>query len=94
VVNNSKIPYDIGFVRFKIIEYNQSMLVFKKKAKETELEPIRDFYNSVIKPSALGRLLFVFDKQGFTDKSMVEIKCSEENGQRDLVLNVPASYVE
>ncbi len=94
VVNNSKIPYDIGYVRFKLIDQNSSLFLFKKKVKETEIEPAREFYNPTIKPNATSRLLFVFDKQGFSDKSTIEIKCSEESGQRDLVLAVPGSYVE
>jgi len=94
VVNNSKIPYDVGYVRFKQIEQNRSLLVFKKKVKETEIEPVRELYNPNIKPNSTGRLLFVFDKQGFSDKSTIEIKCSEESGRRDLVLTVPGSYVE
>jgi hypothetical protein len=94
IVNDSKIPYDIGFVRFKLIDHNRSFLLLKKKIKETELEPVREVYNPAIKPGASGRLLFVFDKQGFSHKSTIEIKCSEESGRRDLVLNVPGSYVE
>jgi hypothetical protein len=39
-------------------------------------------------------MLFVFDKQGFSDKSTIEIKCDEENGRRVLTLTVPGSYVE
>jgi hypothetical protein len=94
VVNNSKIPYDIGYVRFKLIDQARSFLLLKKKVKEAELEPVREFYNPTIKPNTSGRLLFVFDKQGFSDKSLLEIKCDEENGRRDLVLTVPGSYVE
>jgi len=94
VINNSKIPYDIGYVRFKLIDQNRSMLFLKKKVKETEIEPAREFYNPNIKPNASGRLLFVFDKQGFSDKSTIEIKCSEESGRRDLALAVPGSYVK
>jgi hypothetical protein len=94
LINNSKIPYDIGYVRFKLIDQNRSMLLFKKKVKETEIEPAREFYNPNIKPDASSRLLFVFDKQGFSDKSTIEIKCNEESGRRDLVLAVPGSYVE
>jgi len=94
VINNSKIPYDIGYVRFKLIEQSSSFLFSKKKTKELELEPAGEFYNPTIKPNTTGRLLFVFDKQGFSNKSTIEIKCSEENGRRDLVLNVPGSYVE
>ncbi|MDZ7290676.1 MAG: DUF4138 domain-containing protein [candidate division KSB1 bacterium] len=94
IVNNSKIPYDIGYVRFKLIDQGRSLLLLKKKLKETELEPIREFYSSSIKPNTSGRLLFVFDKHGFSDKSTIEIKCDEENGRRDLVLAVPGSYVE
>jgi hypothetical protein len=94
IVNNSRIPYDIGFVRFKLVDQARSLLVFKKKVKETEIEPVREFYSSMIKPNASGRLLFVFDKQGFSDKSTIEIKCDEESGRRDLTLNVPGSYVQ
>jgi len=94
LVNNSKIPYDIGYIGFKLIDQNRSMIVFKKKTKETEIEPVREYYNSNIKPDISGRLLFVFDKQGFSDKSTIEIKCTEESGRRDLVLTVPGSYVE
>jgi hypothetical protein len=94
IVNNSKIPYDIGFVRFKLIDQNRSLLVFKKKVKETAIEPVGDFYSPSIKPNTSGRMLFVFDKQGFSDKSTIEIKCDEESGRRVLTLNVPGSYVE
>jgi hypothetical protein len=94
IVNNSKIPYDIGFVHFKLVDHNRSLLVFKKKVKETAIEPVRDFYSPSIKPNTSGRMLFVFDKQGFSDKSTIEIKCDEESGRRVLTLNVPGSYVE
>jgi hypothetical protein len=93
VVNNSKIPYDIGYVRFKFIDHNRSLGLFRK-VKEAEIEPVREFYNPAVKPGTTGRLLFVFDKQGFSDKSTVEIKCNEESGRRHLVLSVPGSYVE
>jgi hypothetical protein len=94
VVNDSKIPFDIGYVRFKLVDYASSFLFSKKKLRETDLEPIREFYEPTIKPNTSARLLFVFDKQGFSDKSTLEIKCHEENGRRDLALNVPGSYVE
>jgi hypothetical protein len=94
IVNNSRIPYDIGFVHFKLVDHNRSLLVFKKKVKETVIEPVGDFYSPSIKPNASGRMLFVFDKQGFSDKSTIEIKCDEESGRRVLTLNVPGSYVE
>lgn len=94
VINDSKIPYDIGYARFKLIDYASTFLFSKKKIKETELEPIREFYDSPIKPNTTSRLMFVFEKQGFSDKSTLEIKCHEENGRRDLVLNVPGDYVE
>ncbi|MDZ7359402.1 MAG: DUF4138 domain-containing protein [candidate division KSB1 bacterium] len=94
LVNNSRIPYDIGYVRFKLIDQNRSLLLFKKKVKETEIEPVKEFYNPQIKPDTAGRLLFVFDKQGFSSKSTVEIKCSEESGRRDLVLTVSGSSVQ
>jgi hypothetical protein len=94
LVNNSKIPYDLGYIRFKLVDQNRSLVLFKKKIKETEIEPVREFYNPNVKPNATGRLLFVFDKQGFSDKSAIEIKCTEESGRRELVMSVPGSYVE
>jgi hypothetical protein len=94
IVNNSKIPYDIGFVHFKLVDHNRSLLVFKKRVKETAIEPVGDFYSPSVKPNTSGRMLFVFDKQGFSDKSTIEIKCDEESGRRVLTLNVPGSYVE
>lgn len=94
MINNSHIPYDIGYVRFKLIDRNRSLLFFKKKIKETELEPLREVYNQVVKARSSNRLLFIFDKQGFSDRSVLEIKCIEESGRRDLVLEVPGSYVE
>jgi len=94
IVNNSKIPYDIGYVRFKLADYNRALGLFRKKVKETEIEPVREFYNTAVKPNSTGRLLFVFDKQGFSDKSTVEIKCNEESGRRDLLLSVPGSRVQ
>jgi len=94
VVNHSKIPYDIGYVRFRLIDHNRSLGLFRKKVKETEIEPVREFYNPAVKPGTTGRLLFVFDKQGFSDKSTIEIKCNEESGRRHLVLAVPGSYVQ
>ncbi|RMD94307.1 MAG: DUF4138 domain-containing protein [Calditrichaeota bacterium] len=94
LVNNSKIPYDIGFVRFKLKDQARSMLFFSKTTKETELEPIQELYRQSIKPKSFGRMLFIFDKQGFTNKSKLEIKCIEERGHRDLVLEAPGSYVE
>jgi hypothetical protein len=94
IVNNSKIPYDVGFVGFKVIDQERSLLVLKKKVKETAIEPVGDFYSSSIKPNTSGRMLFVFKKEGFSDKSAIEIKCNEESGRRVLTLTVPGSYVE
>jgi Domain of unknown function (DUF4138) len=94
IVNNSKIPYDIGFVGFKVIDQERSLLVFTKKVKETAIEPVGDFYSSSIKPNTSGRMLFVFKKEGFSDKSAIEVKCNEESGRRVLTLTVPGSYVE
>lgn len=94
IVNNSNIPYDIGYVRFKLIDVAPSFIFFSKKIKETELEPIREAYQANVKPKSSSRLLFIFEKHGFTDNSRLEIKCIEESGHRDLTLEVPGSYVE
>ncbi len=94
VINNSNIPYDVGYVRFQMIDYQRSYLLWKKKLKETELEPINEYYNTTIKPHSFGRLLFVFDKLGYSSRSSLNIKCSEENGRRELVLEVPGSMIE
>ena len=94
LINNSRIPYDIGFMGFKSIERKASYVFFQKTVKESDLEPIGEFYKPQLQPGKAGRLLFVFDKLGFKDKSIVRIKCIEESGNRDLVLELPASFVE
>lgn len=94
LINYSNVPYDIGFVRFKLIDYNRNYVFWKKKIKETELEPISEYYNPTIKPHSSGRLLFVFDKHGFSANNTIQVKCNEENGHRDLVLEVPGSSIE
>ncbi len=94
VINNSNIQYDVGYVRFQMIDYQRSYLLWKKKLKETELEPVNEYYNTTIKPHSFGRLLFVFNKLGYSSRSSLNIKCSEENGRRELVLEVPGTMIE
>jgi hypothetical protein len=94
IVNNSNIPYDVGYVRFKLIDYARSYVIGRKKLKESEMEPTNEYFNSTIKPRSSGRLLFVFDKHGFSHRSTISIKCDEENGRRDLSLEVPGSMVQ
>ncbi|MDZ7317738.1 MAG: DUF4138 domain-containing protein [candidate division KSB1 bacterium] len=94
IINNSNVPYDIGFVQFKMIEYARSYIFWKKKKKETELEPVSDYYNSIVKAHTSRRLMFVFDKQGFSANNTLYIKCDEENGRRVLELEVPASMIQ
>lgn len=94
VVNNSKITYDVGYVRFKLIERASSYLFFSKQIKAEEIEPVQEVFNARVLPNQSTRLLFVFDKVGLSDKSMIEIKCSEESGRRDLTVNVPGSFIE
>ncbi len=94
IINNSNIPYDVGYVRFKLIDYARSYVFWKKKLKEFEMEPTNEYYNPRIKPHSTGRLLFVFDKHGFSHRSTLQIKCNEENGRRDLALEVPGAIIE
>jgi len=94
IINNSNIPYDIGFVRFRLVDYNRSYLLWRKKIKETDLEPTNEYYNSTVPPHTSGRLLFVFDKHGFSERSTIHIKCNEESGRRDLEIEVPGTMVE
>ncbi len=94
VINNSNIPYDVGYVRFQMIDYQRNYLLWRKKLKETELEPVNEYYNPTIKPHSFGRLLFVFDKLGYSSQSTLNIKCIEENGLRNLDLEVPGSVIE
>ncbi len=94
VLNNSKITYDIGYVRFKIIERASSYIFFSKQIKAEEIEPVQEVFNARVLPNQSTRLLFVFDKVGLSDKSTLEIKCSEESGRRDLTVNVPGSFIE
>ena len=94
IINNSNIPYDVGYVRFQMIDYQRNYVLWRKKLKETELEPVNEYYNPTIKPHSFGRLLFVFDKLGYSNQSILEIKCIEENGLRNLELELPGSRVE
>ncbi len=94
IINHSSIPYDVGFVGFKLIDYARNYVLWNKKVKETEMEPINEYFNPTIKPNSSGRLLFVFDKHGFSDRSTMQLKCNEENGRRDLVLEIPGVFIE
>lgn len=94
VLNNSKITYDIGYVRFKLVERASSYIFFSKQIKAEEIEPVQEVFNARVLPNQSTRLLFVFDKVGLSDKSMIEIKCSEESGRRDLMVNVPGEFIE
>ena len=94
IINNSNIPYDVGFVRFKMIDYARNYVFWRKKLKETDVEPANEYYNSTVKAHTFGRLLFVFNKQGYSNQSTLSIKCNEESGRRDLVLEIPGSFIE
>jgi hypothetical protein len=94
IVNNSNIPYDVAYMRFHMVDYNRNYLFWSKKVKENELETVNEYYNATVKPHSFGRLLFVFEKQGYSSQSTLNIKCIEENGRRDLVLEIPGTFIE
>jgi hypothetical protein len=94
IINNSNIPYDVGFVSFNRIDYKKNLVVMRKKVKETEMEPVEVYYDDTIPPHSSTRLLFVFEKHGFSYNSTLKIKCNEESGLRDLELEVPGSIIE
>lgn len=94
IINNSNIPYDVGFIRFSFIDYKRNYVFWKKKLKETEIEPTNEFLNTPINAHSSGRLLFIFEKHGFSENSTFNIKCNEESGRRDLILEVPGSMIK
>jgi len=94
IINNSNIPYDVGYVRFSLIDYTRSYVFWKKKLKETEIEPTNEFYNTPVNAHSSGRLLFIFDKHGFSENSTFNVKCNEESGRRDLILEVPGAMIK
>ena len=94
IINNSNIPYDVGYVRFSLIDYSRSYIFWRKKIKETEIEPTNEFYNTPINAHSSGRLLFIFDKHGFSKNSTFSVKCNEESGRRDLILEVPGTIIK
>ncbi len=94
LINNSSIPYDIGFVQFTLTDYARSYIFWRKRLREMEIEPEREFYQSPIPPKTSGRMLFIFEKYGYPQNSMLRIKCTEESGRRDLVLEIPGSKIE
>lgn len=94
IINNSNIPYDVGYMRFSLIDYTRNYVFWKKKLKETEIEPTNEFYNTPVNAHSSGRLLFIFDKHGFSENSTLNIKCNEESGRRDLILEVPGAIIK
>lgn len=94
IVNHSSIPYDIGLVQFTLIDYNRSYVFWRKKLREQDIEPAREYFTSPIPPGSNGRMLFIFEKYGYPRDSTLRIKCSEESGRRDLVLEVPGAMIE
>jgi len=94
IINDSNIPYDVAYVSFQMIDYQRSYLLWKKKLKEQEIEPINEYYNTTIKPHSYGRLLFVFQKEGYSSRSTLNIKCIEESGRRELAIEVPGTMIE
>ncbi len=94
IVNHSSIPYDIGLVQFTLIDYHRSYLFWRKKLREQDIEPAREYFTSPILPGTSGRLLFIFEKYGYPRDSTLRIKCSEESGRRDLLLEVPGAMIE
>lgn len=94
IVNNSNIPYDVGFIRFSFIDYKRNYVFWKKKLKETEIEPTNEFLNTPVNAHSSARLFFIFEKHGFSENSTLNIKCNEESGRRDLILEVPGSMIK
>lgn len=94
LINNSRTPYEVDLIQFRLIEQQRNLIFFKKTTEESELAPVREFYARHVGSSKVSRMLFIFDTQAFADTTLLEIKCTEKDGEREVFLRVPGSYIE
>ncbi|MEQ2436036.1 conjugative transposon protein TraN [Phocaeicola vulgatus] len=80
LANSSHVPFDIDFVRFKIIDKK----VAKRTAQqETFIEPVRSLNDlRRIEGKGSGHIIYAFRKIVIPDDKLIEVEVFEKNGGR------------
>ena len=80
LVNSSHVPFDIDFVRFKVVDKK----VAKRTAQqETYLEPVRTLNDlRRIEGKSKGRVVYAFQKVVIPDDKLIEVEIYEKGGGR------------
>ena len=80
LTNNSNVPFDVDFVRFKIVDKK----IAKRTARqETYIEPVRTL-NALtrIVGKSTGRIVYAFPKIVIPDDKLLEVEIYEKGGGR------------
>ena len=80
LTNNSNVPFDVDFVRFKVVDKK----IAKRTARqETYIEPVRTL-NALtrIEGKSTGRIVYAFPKIVIPDDKLLEVEIYEKEGGR------------
>lgn len=80
LANNSHVPFDVDFVRFKIVD---KKIVKRTAQQETYIEPVRTL-NALtrIEGKSTGRIIYAFRKIIIPDDKLLEVEIYEKEGGR------------
>jgi conjugative transposon TraN protein len=80
IKNTSNIPFDIGFLVFKIVD---KKVVKRTAIQETIIEPVRDYnYLTSVKGKESESTVFAFKKFTIPDKKQLVVELFEKDGGR------------
>ena len=80
LANNSHVPFDVDFVRFKIVD---KKIAKRTAQQETYIEPVRTL-NALtrIEGKSTGRIVYAFPKIIIPDDKLLEVEIYEKAGGR------------
>ena len=80
LTNNSNVPFDVDFVRFKIVD---KKIARRTARQETYIEPVRTL-NALtrIVGKSTGRIVYAFPKIVIPDDKLLEVEIYEKGGGR------------
>ena len=80
LTNNSNVPFDVDFVRFKIVD---KKIAKRTAQQETYIEPVRTL-NALtrIEGKSTGRIVYAFPKIIIPDDKLLEVEIYEKGGGR------------
>ena len=80
LTNNSNVPFDVDFVRFKIVD---KKIAKRTAQQETYIEPVRTL-NALtrIEGKSTGRIVYAFPKIVIPDDKLLEVEIYEKGGGR------------